>query len=89
MIVRIDKEFQKDTSKINDAKLKRSIIEVIESIQKAENLSSITNLKKLTGFKDCYRIKLGNYRIGLEHTKDNEIVLIRFLDRKEIYRKWP
>ena len=89
MIVRVDKSFQKDISKINDAKIKRSISETIESIQQAENLFLITNLKKLTGYKDFYRIKLGNYRIGLEYTKDHEVILIRFLDRKEIYRKWP
>ena len=89
MIVKTDKSFQKDVGKVNDAKLKQTLFEVIENIQKAENLSSISNLKKLTGFKDCYRIKVGNYRIGLQSTKDHEIILIRFLDWKEIYRRWP
>ncbi len=89
MIVRTDKSFVKDIGKINDAKLKENLAEVIESVQKAENLSSIANLKKLTGFKDCYRIKMGNYRIGLEYTKNHEVILIRFLDRKDIYKKWP
>ena len=70
MIVRIDKGFQKDISKIHDAKIKRSVSETIENIRQAENLISVTNLKKLTGYKDFYRIKLGNYRIGLEYTKD-------------------
>jgi mRNA interferase RelE/StbE len=89
MIVRIDKSFQKDINKINDAKIKLAVAEIIENIRKSENLSAITNLKKLTGYKDFYRIKSGNYRIGLEYTKDHEVILIRFLDRKEIYRKWP
>jgi len=89
MIVRVDKSFQKDVSKINDGKIKLALSEIIESVRQSDNLFAITNLKKLTGFKDCYRIKLGNYRIGLEYTKDREVVLIRFLDRKEIYRKWP
>jgi len=89
MIVKTDKSIEKDVGKVNDARLKQSLGEVIENIQKADNLFSIANLKKLSGFKDCYRIKLGNYRIGLEYTKDHEVILIRFLDRKEIYRKWP
>ncbi len=89
MIVRIDKSFQKDISKINDAKIKSAVAEIIESIRKSESLFAIANLKKLTGYKDFYRIKSGNYRIGLEYTKDHEVILIRFLDRKEIYRKWP
>ena len=46
MIVRTDKSFVKDVGKVNDAKLKQNLAEVIESIQKAENLSSITNIKK-------------------------------------------
>jgi mRNA-degrading endonuclease RelE of RelBE toxin-antitoxin system len=36
-----------------------------------------------------YRIRLGDFRIGLEHVADNEIILIRFLHRKEIYKRWP
>jgi hypothetical protein len=52
MIVRIDKSFQKDVGKINDAKIKNAIIETINDIQIAENISSITNLKKLAGYKN-------------------------------------
>jgi mRNA interferase RelE/StbE len=88
MIVRIDKGFQKDVSRISDSKLKNTISEIIENIRQAENLLSIPGIKKLTGYKEFYRIKTGNYRIGLEYTKDHEIILIRFLDRKEIYRRW-
>ena len=38
MIVRIDKSFQKDVSKINDEKVKTAIIEVIGHAQSAEHL---------------------------------------------------
>lgn len=60
MIVRIDKSFQKDVDKITDAKTKNSIVEIVTLIQKADDLSSIRNLKKLTGHKDLYRIRIGN-----------------------------
>ncbi len=89
MIVRIDKSFQKDVSKINDAKIKQAIVETVQLIQETENLSLVNNLKKLTGYKDLYRIRLGNYRIGLRHTEDQELIFIRFLHRKEIYQRWP
>lgn len=89
MIVRIDKSFQKDTSKINDAKTKAAIAEVINNIQAATDISSINKLKKIVGYKSMYRIRLGDFRIGLEHTESNEIILIRFLHRKEIYKRWP
>jgi mRNA interferase RelE/StbE len=89
MIVRIDKSFQKDISKVSDAKVRRSVAETIEHIQESANLSSITNLKKLAGYKDFYRLRLGNYRIGIRYTSDHELTLIRFLHRKDIYQKWP
>ena len=89
MIVRIDKSFQKDVSKINDAKTKNAIVEIITDIQSAENIAAINKLKKLVGYKNMYRIRLGDFRIGLEHAVDNEIILIRFLHRKEIYKRWP
>jgi len=88
MIVRIDKSFQKDVNKINDAKLKLGIAEIIESIQNLQDFSSIKNLKKLTGHTDLYRVRLGDYRIGLRYS-DQEFTFIRFLHRKEIYKKWP
>jgi mRNA interferase RelE/StbE len=89
MIVRIDKSFQKDTDKINDHKVKLLIVNTIKHLRLTDGLSSINNLKKLTGYKDLYRIRLSNYRIGLRFTEDNELILIRFLHRKDIYQKWP
>jgi len=88
MIVKIDKTFQKDVGKINDAKIKSAVAEMIKQIKAADTLIGISNLKKLIGYKSMYRIRLGDYRVGLEYA-NNEIVLIRFLNRKEIYKRWP
>jgi mRNA interferase RelE/StbE len=88
MIVKIDKTFHKDVNKIVDTKVKGAIAEIIEDIKAAETLTVLSNLKKIVGYKNMYRIRLGDYRIGLEYI-DNEIILIRFLHRKEIYKRWP
>jgi len=45
-------------------------------------------IKKLKGFKDYYRIKVRNFRIGFKK-KDNEIVFMKVLHRKDIYRYFP
>jgi mRNA interferase RelE/StbE len=50
--------------------------------------AEIRNLKKLEGHPNCYRIRVGDYRVGI-HIKGNSIFLIRVLDRKEIYRFFP
>jgi mRNA interferase RelE/StbE len=89
MIVRIDKSFQKDVSKISDQKIKQSIAEIVKDVQQTESLLTIKNLKKLTGYKDFYRIRLGDYRIGLRYTENQELIFIRFLNRKDIYKRWP
>ena len=88
MIVRIDKSFQKDLDKILDDKIKHPIIDIIREAQNAESIASLKNFKKLSGHKNKYRIRLGDYRIGLEYS-ENVLVFIRFLHRKEVYNKWP
>jgi mRNA interferase RelE/StbE len=88
MIVRIDKSFEKDTNKIKDKNLLYSIADSIELLVKADNIKSIKNIKKIKGSNYFYRIRLGDYRIGLE-IKNETIELIRFLHRKDIYKFFP
>lgn len=42
----------------------------------------------MKGFPDAFRIRLGEYRVGILLDKDS-IVLVRMLHRKEIYRYFP
>jgi mRNA interferase RelE/StbE len=88
MIVRVDKSFDKDTDKIRDKDILLSIAYCIEGIQKAESLKEIKNLKKLKGSNFFYRIRIGEYRIGLEII-DSKVEFIRFLHRKDIYKSFP
>jgi mRNA interferase RelE/StbE len=88
MIVRIDKRFEKDTDKINDKNLLYNLADCIEILVKADNIKTIKNIKKLKGSNFFYRIRLGDYRIGLE-IKNETIELIRFLHRKDIYKYFP
>jgi mRNA interferase RelE/StbE len=59
-------------------------------VESADNLSQIPNLKKLKGQKNkvYYRSRMGNYRVGLV-IKQDIVVFVRFLNRKEIYRYFP
>jgi mRNA interferase RelE/StbE len=88
MKVLIDKSFDKDVSKIDDKKIRLSIVALIEEVQKAKNLSDITNIKKLKGHKSAYRIRMGEYRIGVFH-KSGTVEFIRFLHRSNVYNKFP
>ncbi len=46
--------------------------------------------QKLSGYQTFYRIRIGDYRIGIHINSDEQLVeLQRVLHRREIYRKFP
>jgi mRNA interferase RelE/StbE len=80
--------FLKDISKIKNKNSLKRIREIIETLEKAEGLQDVSKLKKLKGSDNYYRIKFGEYRIGL-FVQDDLVVFIRCLHRKDIYRYFP
>lgn len=88
MVIKIEKSFQRDINKITDINLLKRLRDKINEISQSPSFSKIPNLKKLQSNNLYYRIKIKNYRIGLMF-KDNKIILIRFLHRKDIYRYFP
>ena len=80
--------FAKDLRSIKSKDILSRIKEVVEQVEKAQSLQEITNIKKLKGGRNYYRIRVGEYRIGLIIEND-EISFIRCLNRKEIYRYFP
>jgi len=61
---------------------------VFNEIPNMQDISQISGLKKIRGHKRYYRIKIGGYRIGIE-IRENTIVFMRVLHRKDIYRYFP
>ncbi len=59
------RHFYKDLDKITHQSVKDGIAATIENVEAASRINEIKNIKKLTGFRNAYRIKLGDYRIGL------------------------
>ena len=88
MKLRIDRSFDKDVKKIKSKVIKNRLEKIIFEIKASDKISDITNLKKIQGTRNYYRIKMGDYRLGLIITK-KEAQLIRFLHRKEVYRYFP
>lgn len=80
--------FAKDLRRIKNKELLNRIKQTIEQIEKAQSQQSITNLKKLKGGTNYYRIRIGEYRIGLIIEEDTA-TFVRCLNRKEIYRFFP
>ena len=88
MNIEFRKSFEKDLQKILDADLFQRIQEAIEQVENAEKLNELSNLKKLKGDGDYYRIRVGDYRIGIK-LNDGIVSFVRILHRKEIYRYFP
>ncbi len=79
--------FLKDIKKLKDKNVKVSLKLIINEF-KNKQLCEIKGLKKLSGYEKYYRVKVGNYRLGLK-IETNEIIFVRFLNRKDIYKYFP
>jgi len=88
MIVEFESSFNKALEKLNNNALKLKIWNIVQTVEDAQKLSEIKNLKKITGHKTFYRIKLADYRIGFEFV-NNTINFITIAHRKDIYRIFP
>ena len=82
--VLIPKSVLKSLNKITDND-KSKVIFKLKDLTKASNpLGSI----KLKGYENQFRIRVGDYRIRyLVNSKSNEIVILDFAHRKEVYKK--
>jgi mRNA interferase RelE/StbE len=59
------KKFSKDLDKIsNDLSLQKNILVIIDLVKQANTIFELTNIKKIQGYNDYYRMRLGDYRLG-------------------------
>ena len=65
MNVEFRASFARDLKRIKDEKLKARVREVIDRVEQAQSLQEVENLNRLRGDDRYYRIRIGNYRIGL------------------------
>jgi mRNA interferase RelE/StbE len=80
--------FAKDLKGVKEKGLLGRVREVIEAVEKADSLVELPNLKKLKGGGNYFRVRVGDYRIGVALGGDT-VVFVRFLNRKDIYKHFP
>ncbi len=88
MKLTFEKRFLKDLQKIKEKEVKLKIKEIITNLKDCDFFSEIPSIKKIKGYVNFYRIRIGQYRLGIFYD-NNEIRLIRFLHRKEVYLYFP
>jgi mRNA interferase RelE/StbE len=83
------KRFSKDLDAIrHEAKIKAQLLKLIKAIKAAGSLTDLKDMRKIEGYHAYFRIKVGDYRLGIKLT-ENKVELVRFLHRKDIYRRFP
>lgn len=88
MIVQYHRQFKRDLIKLKDRKTKTTIISLIELLKSTDEIHSIPNIKKLKGYTNAYRAKIGIYRIGV-YKFDDTLLLARLKKRNDIYKLFP
>jgi mRNA interferase RelE/StbE len=88
MIYEFEKSFVRDFRKLKSKALANAILECIDQVSNASAINNINNLKKLTGYKNAYRIRIGDYRLGIV-LQDEKVIFVAFAHRNEIYKKFP
>jgi mRNA interferase RelE/StbE len=61
---------------------------LIEKLKTIDSLKELQGIKKIEGYDCYYRLRVGDYRLGLK-LSGNTVEIIRFLHRRDIYRRFP
>lgn len=89
MKLRFTKQFEKQLDKIQDKRIRNQIARVLQEVKDTPQLSGIASVKKLKGFSNAYRIRSGNYRIGLLFEPDGSVTVAHVDVRGAFYNKFP
>ena len=83
------KKFDKSVYKIRDATIKKRLKATIIKVEKAGSLNEIHNIKPITGHPGYYRIKFGDYRIGI--SLENDVVWFLYFGKRNeaTYKRFP
>jgi mRNA interferase RelE/StbE len=88
MEIYITRTFQKEVRSLS-APIQVRVFAIINSVRDAENLNDIPNIKSMAGHHDFYRIRLGDFRIGVFKRLDNVVEFQRVGTRGQFYKRFP
>ena len=88
MEIRLTRKFQKQIEDCKDQRVKMKVSDVIQAVIQSEHMKGFKNIKKLSGYKNSYRIRLGNYRMGIV-IESNTVIFAAFDHRSDIYKYFP
>ena len=81
------KNFQKEVRKVS-APVALAVAQAIRAVQAAQSFTDIPHFKQLRGHKGYFRLRVGDYRIGLRW--DGERFFAESIDtRGDFYKTYP
>jgi mRNA interferase RelE/StbE len=87
--VEYKKRFLKELSKLPEAVKDQAEKIVFEDLI-CENPFDLGNIEQMRGYTGKYKIRIGQYRIGITADKEKKVVVCnRIAHRKDIYRLFP
>ncbi len=89
MDVRYERRFERDLNRTrNNPALRRRVEAVITELEAAPAITSVRGADRLQGSTAHYRIRIGNYRLGIE-VEGTTAILVRLRHRRDFYRGFP
>ncbi|MGB3203452.1 MAG: type II toxin-antitoxin system mRNA interferase toxin, RelE/StbE family [Crinalium sp.] len=89
MEVEYRQAFLKDLKQLKSSTSYQRIYELaFTTLETINSLEEIPDIKAMRGYAGRYRIRIGDYRIGIE-VKEDVIEVMRVLHRREFYRYFP
>ncbi|GAB4197791.1 MAG: type II toxin-antitoxin system toxin RelE3 [Coleofasciculaceae cyanobacterium] len=89
MEVQYRQAFLKDLKQLKSSILYQRLYELaFTTLPKINTLQEISDIKPMRGYTGRYRIRIGDYRVGIEVNGD-VIEVMRVLHRREFYRYFP
>lgn len=89
MRVEYRKLFLKDLKKLKKQAIYPQIYELaFTTLPSISMLQELSNIKAMVNTSNRYRIRVGNYRVGIE-LDHKTICIMRVLHRSEFYRYFP
>lgn len=80
--------FVRDLRRVGNTSIKDRVKGIIDHLEASSTITNIPGATSLKAKRGHYRIRIGDYRLGLV-VEGERVVLVRFLHRREIYRSFP
>ena len=78
----------RDLKKMKDQAVLDRIRRAIEQVEGASTRQEVHDLKKISGAGNFYRIRVGDYRLGVV-VEGGQVEFVRCLPRRDLYRFFP